>query len=131
MGQIQNADGSFAQARSSAVTRDLQTVQYNPERSEDKWIQAALTIEGKLGNWDLTVTGGHLRRKTVVDSDYSDYAYFYDALYGYSAYIRDDDDNPISTTQYIHGIDRSTKSFFETRIASPAEDRKSFIGGVF
>src|SRR3546814_4743776 len=96
MGQIQNADGSFAQERSSAVTRDLQTVQYNPERSEDKWIQAALTIEGKLGNWDLTVTGGHLRRKTVVDSDYSDYAYFYDALYGYSAYIRDDDDNPRS-----------------------------------
>ncbi|SNS85986.1 TonB-dependent receptor [Sphingopyxis indica] len=131
MGQIQNADGSFAQERSSAVTRDLQTVQYNPERSEDKWIQAALTIEGKLGNWDLTVTGGHLRRKTVVDSDYSDYAYFYDALYGYSAYIRDDDDNPISPNQYIHGIDRYKKSFFEARIASPADARVRFIGGVF
>ena len=69
MGQIQKANGSFAQERSSAVTRSLQTVQYNPERSDDKWIQAALTIEGKIGNWDLTVTGGHLRRKTLTDSD--------------------------------------------------------------
>ena len=30
-------------------------VQYNPERSNDQWIQAALTIEGKIGNWDLTL----------------------------------------------------------------------------
>src|SRR3546814_4570101 len=77
MGQIQKTNGSFAQERSSAVTGKRQTVQYNPESSKDKWLQAALTIEGKLGNWDLTVTGGHLRRKTDVESDYSDYAYFY------------------------------------------------------
>src|SRR3546814_1436366 len=61
--QIQKTNGSFAQERSNAVTGKLQTVQYNPESSKDKWLQAALTIEGKLGNWDLTVTGGHLRRK--------------------------------------------------------------------
>ncbi len=36
MGQIQKANGSFAQERSAAVTRSLQTVQYNPERSDDK-----------------------------------------------------------------------------------------------
>lgn len=131
MGQIQKADGSFAQERSSAVTSDLQTVQYNPERSEDKWLQAALTIEGKLGNWDLTVTGGHLRRKTVVDSDYSDYAYFYDALYGYGVYFYDNNGDLVSPNQYIHGIDRYKKSFFEARIASPADARVRFIGGVF
>src|SRR3546814_13573043 len=86
MGQVQNANGNFAQERSTAVTGDLQTVQYNPELSKDRWLQAALTIEGTIGYWDLTVTGGPLRRKTVVDSDYSDYVYFYDALdaYGYS-----------------------------------------------
>ncbi|WP_332817219.1 TonB-dependent receptor [Sphingopyxis sp.] len=131
MGQIQKANGSFAQERSAAVTRSLQTVQYNPERSDDKWIQAALTIEGKIGSWDLTVTGGHLRRKTLTDSDYSDYAYFYDALYGSGAYIYDNDGDLISPNQYIQGIDRYRRSFGEIRVASPADARIRFIGGLF
>ncbi|WP_416194942.1 TonB-dependent receptor [Sphingopyxis sp.] len=131
MGQVQESNGSFAQERSSAVTRKLQTVQYNPEHSKDKWLQAALTIEGKIGSWDLTVTGGHLRRKTKVESDYSDYAYFYDSLYGYAVYFYDNDGDQVNPNQYIQGIDRYKKSFFEARVASPADARIRFIGGVF
>ncbi|RYD42033.1 MAG: TonB-dependent receptor, partial [Sphingomonadales bacterium] len=131
MGQIQKADGSFAQERSSAVTRSLQTVQYNPERGDDKWIQAALTIEGKIGNWDLTATGGHLRRKTLTDSDYSDYAYFYDALFGSGAYLYDNAGDVISPNQYIQGVDRYRRNFGEIRVASPADARVRFIGGLF
>jgi len=131
MGQIQKTNGSYAQERSGAVTKSLQTVQYNPESSKDKWLQAALTIEGKVGSWDLTVTGGHLRRKTDVESDYSDYAYFYDALYGSGASFYDNNDNLVSPNQYILGIDRYKKSFVEARIASPADAPIRFIGGLF
>jgi outer membrane receptor protein involved in Fe transport len=131
MGQVQEANGSFAQERSTAVTRKLQTVQYNPEFSKDKWIQAALTIEGKIGSWDLTATGGHLRRKTTTESDYSDYAYFYDALYSYGAYFYDNNDDLVSPNQYIQGVDRYKRSFAEVRIASPADARIRFIGGLF
>ncbi len=131
MGQVQKANGSFAQERSTAVTRKLQTVQYNPERSDDKWIQAALTIEGKIGSWDLTATGGHLRRKTTTESDYSDYAYFYDALYGYGAYFYDNNGDLVNPNQYIQGVDHYKRSFAEVRIASPADARIRFIGGLF
>lgn len=131
MGQIQKTNGSFAQERSNSVTGKLQTVQYNPESSKDKWLQAALTIEGKLGNWDLTVTGGHLRRKTDVQSDYSDYAYFYDALAGSAVYLYDNAGDQISPNQYIRGIDRYRRNFFEARVASPADARIRFIGGLF
>jgi iron complex outermembrane recepter protein len=131
MGQSQKTEGSFAVERSGQTNGGLQTVQYNPESSNDKWIQAALTIEGKIGNWDLTATGGHLRRKTETQSDYSDYAYFYDALSGYSAYYRDNADNPVSPNQYIQGVDRYKKSFGELRISSPADAPLRFIGGVF
>ncbi|MBA3940024.1 MAG: TonB-dependent receptor [Sphingopyxis sp.] len=131
MGQIQKADGSFAQERSSAVNRSLQTVQYNPERTDDKWIQAALTIEGKIGSWDLTATGGHLRRKTLTDSDYSDYAYFYDAINGSGAYFYDNNGDLVNPNQYIQGIDHYKRSFAEIRIASPADARVRFIGGLF
>ena len=131
MGQIQKVDGSFAQERSTAVNRSLQTVQYNPERSKDKWLQAALTIEGKIGNWDLVATGGHLWRRDRVESDYSDYAYFYDALYGYGAFFYDNNDNLVSPNQYIRGGDRYKRMFGEFRISSPQDARIRLIAGVF
>ncbi|MEZ5681517.1 MAG: TonB-dependent receptor [Erythrobacter sp.] len=131
MGQVQEAHGSFAQERSTAVTGDLQTVQYNPEYSKDKWLQAAMTIEGKIGNWDLVATGGHLWRRDVVNSDYSDYAYFYDALYGYGAYFYDNNYDLVSPNQYIEGGDRYKRWFGEIRVASPAEAPIRFIGGLF
>ena len=131
MGQIQNADGSFAQERSTAVTRSLQTVQYNPESSKDKWLQAALTIEGKIGNWDLVATGGHLWRRTDVESDYSDYAYFYDALAGYGNYFYDNNDDLVNPNQFIQGNDRYRRVFGELRLSSPQDAPLRFIGGVF
>ena len=131
MGQVQKTEGSFAQERSGQTTRALQTVQYNPESSRDKWIQAALTIEGKVGNWDITATGGHLRRKTETQTDYSDYAYFYDALSGYGNYFYDNAGDLVNPNQYVQGIDRYKKSFGELRIASPADAPLRFIGGLF
>jgi outer membrane receptor protein involved in Fe transport len=131
IGQVQKTEGSYANERSGQNSGKYQTVQYNPEGSKDKWIQAALTIEGKLGNWDLTLTGGHLRRKTETESDYSDYGYFYDALAGYGAYWYDNAGDYVSPNQYIQGIDRYRKSFAEFRVASPQDASLRFIGGLF
>jgi outer membrane receptor protein involved in Fe transport len=137
MGQIQKANGNFAQERSSAVTDDRQTIQYNPEWSKDKWLQAALTIEGQLGSWDLVATGGHLWREDETYQDYSDYAYFYDSYYfvesgGTSGYIvTDNDGNQVSPNQYIEGGDVYRRMFGELRINSPQDAPLRFIGGVF
>ncbi len=131
MGQVQRADGSFSQERSGQTNDELQIVQYNPEGSKDKWIQAALTIEGKLGNWDVTLAGGHLRRKTETQSDYSDYAYFYDALAGYGTYFYDNAGNLVNPNQYIQGVDRYRKTFGELRVASPADAPFRVIAGLF
>jgi iron complex outermembrane receptor protein len=131
IGQVQEASGSFAQERSSAVNDKLQTVQYNPESSMDKWLQAALTIEGKIGNWDLVATGGYLWREDRVDQDYSDYAYFYDALFGYGSYFYDNAGDLVSPNQYIKGGDKYRRHFGEVRISSPRDNPLRFIGGLF
>lgn len=131
MGQVQKTNGSFAQERSSAVSGKLQTVQYNPEKSKDEWYQAALTIEGKIGNWDLTATGGILNRKDWTQSDYSDYSYFYDALFGSGAYLYDNAGDLVSPNQYIKGKDVYHRQFGEIRISSPQSNPLRFIGGVF
>lgn len=133
MAQKQKVNGSFAQERyaDGSTPGKYKTVQYNPEGSVDKWYNAGLTIEGKIGNWDMTYAGGYLRRKDRVNSDYSDYAYFYDSLAGYGAYFYDNGGNLVSPNQYIQGKDSYRKYFQEFRIASPSDAPIRLIAGLF
>ncbi|HEY6661493.1 MAG TPA: TonB-dependent receptor plug domain-containing protein, partial [Sphingomicrobium sp.] len=48
---------------------------------KDKFWQAALTIQGKIANFDVTYAGAYMDRKTFTLSDYADYADAYDQLY--------------------------------------------------
>ena len=67
---------------------DLEVQHFFPEFRNDEFVQAALTIEGKLGNWDLTYAGAYLDRKTFSSSDYTDYAEAYDQLGEHEAEVR-------------------------------------------
>jgi outer membrane receptor protein involved in Fe transport len=128
MAQKQLSYGSFAE---ESGLGNYQVQQFNNERFNDKWFQAALTIEGKLGNWDLTYAGSFLKRKINSESDYVDYAYFYDALFGSGAFFYDNAGNLVNPNQYVVGIDRFKKQSHELRIASPADQPLRFIGGLF
>lgn len=128
MAQKQKANGNFSVEQGLG---DLQIMQFNPEFTDDKWFQAALTIEGKIGSWDLTYAGAYLKRKVVGASDYSDYSYFYDALSGYGAYFYDNNDVLVNPNQYIQSTDRFSKQSHELRVASPADARIRFVGGLF
>ena len=128
VGQKQISRGNFAQERGLG---DLEIMQFNPERTEDKWIQAALTVEGKLGNFDVTYAGSLLRRKVDQQLDYSDYSYFYDALSGYGVYFEDNDGNQVNPNQYIEAVDRYRKMSHELRLTSPADKRVRLVGGLF
>jgi iron complex outermembrane recepter protein len=128
MGQYQKSHGFFAQ---ESGLDELQVQQFNPERTTDKWYQAALTVEGRIANLDVTYAGAYMKRRTYGDLDYADYAYFYDALFGYGAYFVDNDDNLVNPNQFIQYYDRYTKQSHELRFATPAEDRVRFIGGLF
>lgn len=126
MGQKQDTTGNFSYDR---ATGDLKVKRYLPESSQDEWYQAALTVEGKVGNFDLTYSGSYLSRKGTTEQDYSDYSYFYDLAYGY--YNTDNNGNPTDPSQAINGIDRYMKTSHELRLASPAEARLRFVGGLF
>lgn len=128
MGQKQVSHGFFGQ---ESGLEELQVAQFNPERFNDRWFQAALTIEGKIGSWDVTYAGAYLKRRITGESDYADYAYFYDALFGYGAYFYDNNGDLINPNQYIQSDDRFTKQSHELRFASPADKRVRFVGGLF
>ena len=130
MGQEQKTRGTFGYDRTLG---ELEVAHVHPERSKDRWYQAALTVEGKVANLDITYAGGYLNRKVDTESDYQDYAYWYDVAYegAFGTYFYDDAGDPIDFSQYIQGKDRYDRYTHELRFATPAENRLRFVGGVF
>jgi len=102
-----------------------------PEYAHDTWVQAALTVQGKIANLDVTYSGGYMDRQINAASDYTDYSFFYDTLYGYGAYIYDNHGNFIDPQQYIFEKDHFTKISQELRFATPADQPLRFVGGLF
>jgi len=126
----QTAHGGGINAYDPAVG-DLKVTHFFPENFEDRWTQSALTVQGKIGNFDLVYTVSHLDRSDHYDQDYSDYSFWYDTLYGYGAYITDKNGNLIDPSQHIHAQDKYKKTSNELRISSPKDNRFRFTAGLF
>jgi iron complex outermembrane recepter protein len=116
---------------------DLQVQRFYPDFSNDRFVQAALTIEGKIGNWDLTYAGAYLDRKISGSSDYTDYAESYDSLYssvggvaGYF-YFQNAAGANIDPRQFTTSNPKYRKLSQELRVSSPADERFRVIAGLF
>jgi iron complex outermembrane receptor protein len=111
---------------------DLKVNRFQPDTDHDRWYQAALTINGKIGRYDLTYSGGYFNRAIDSQTDYTDYSVAYDQAFGSGAYWVDRNGVPLATpVQEIIGRDRFEKGSNELRLASPATDRFRFIVGLF
>ena len=134
MAQKQNADGTFAY---EPQLGDLNVATFRDDFGEDQWYQAAMTIEGRIGNFDLVYNGSYLAREIEALTDYSDYAYFYDVLYGSGAYfvgdcLAQDYSCPVvSPSQYFASVDQFTKHSQELRVATDIGGRLNLQAGVF
>ena len=128
MAQRQLSHGTFGV---ESGLGDLQVMQFNPERADDSWYQAALTVQGRIANFDLTYAGAYMQRQIDGEFDYVDYAYFYDALAGYGAYFYDNDGNLVNPNQYIISDDSFSRMTHELRLASPADRPIRLIAGAF
>jgi outer membrane receptor protein involved in Fe transport len=116
---------------------DLQTQRFRKEPGTDKWTQYALTVEGKVGDFDITYAGAYMDRPNNGINDYTDYADAYDAYYesygglrNYQYYF-DDAGNPIPPLQYITGGNHFKKLSQELRVATPADKPFRIIAGAF
>jgi outer membrane receptor protein involved in Fe transport len=126
--QNTNADGAFG---FDPLVGDLKVSHAYPERSDDRWTQAAATLTGKIGNFDLVYAYAHLDRDITGDFDYADYGFWYDTLYAYGSYFTDNAGNLINPAQFTHNVDAYGKRSHEIRISSPKEDRFHYTLGAF
>jgi outer membrane receptor protein involved in Fe transport len=119
---------------------DLKIDRFRDDVRKDRFWQAALTVQGKIGDFDVTYAGAYMDRTTYTLSDYADYADAYDKLYAnynpeYAGlayfYYQDSAGNFINPQQFIIGTDHFKKLSQELRIASPADKPFRVIAGLF
>src|SRR4029079_9955299 len=116
---------------------DLQTARFRKEPGVDQWTQYALTVEGKVGDFDITYAGAYMDRPNHGTSDYTDYAEDYDKHYETRGGIRhyyyyfDDAGNPILPVQYITGGNHFKKLSQELRVATPSDKPFRVIACAF
>jgi iron complex outermembrane recepter protein len=112
---------------------DLKVSHYHPEKTSDRWYQAALTVEGRISNFDLVYAGAYLHRNDETQQDYADYSFFYDSCCAYASsdYIFDNAGGAIDPTQFINATDGYRSQSHELRISSPKDRRFRFVLGAF
>jgi outer membrane receptor protein involved in Fe transport len=116
---------------------DLETQRFRKEPGRDKWTQYALTVEGKIGDFDITYAGAYMNRPNHSTNDYTDYADAYDVYYeAYGGianyfYYFDDAGDPILPLQYITGGNHFKKWSQELRVATPDDKPFRVIAGAF
>ena len=126
--QTQKSHGAYLY---DPAVGDLQVQDFTPEYGSDEWVQASLTIKGKLGTWDVTYAGGYFARTAQVVQDYSAYTVAYDALGPVYATFFDGQGHNLDPTQNYSGKDIYSKLNNELRVSSPAGNSWHVTAGVF
>jgi iron complex outermembrane recepter protein len=131
--QKQETEGSWGDDLSTTLVSGKNKVaHFEKEFTDDQWTQYGLTIEGKIGNFDMVYSANYLDRQVDGSFDYSDYAYWYDQAYDYfSSFFFDNNGNPISPSANFTNDDGYTKQSHELRISSPSDKRLRGMLGFF
>ena len=126
--QHQSADGGYLYDPKKG---DLKVTDYLPSTYKDRWYQAALTIQGKLSDWDITYAGGYFQRKVNNNPDYSYYSVAYDTYGSNATYFPDGAGGYLDPSQSAHLFDKYTKFTSELRVSSPADKPFRVTTGMF
>ena len=125
--QDQIANGSFLY---NPAVGNLQVSNFTPEFNKDRWYQAALTIEGKISDWDVLYAGGYFGRSIRNEADYSFYTVEYDKMPGFTEFPNGHG-GYLDPTQYFSGHDQYTKQTHELRVSSPVAYPLRAVAGLF
>ena len=128
MGQVVSANGFFAYDPSIG---DLALTHFGPESSHDSWTQGALTVEGKIHDFDVVYAGAFMKRNASSIAEYSDYSLFYDRLFGSGAYWLGNNGQPIMPQQLVISENQFEKWSHELRFSTPQQYPLKATAGLF
>jgi outer membrane receptor protein involved in Fe transport len=128
MAQSLDTEGFFAY---DPAVGDLQLAHFGPESTQDSWYQTALTVEGKMSDFDLVYAGGYMKRTSHTVAEYSDYSLFYDRVFGSGASWVGNNGTPIMPEEFVIGAGYFEKWSHELRLSTPADKPVKATVGLF
>jgi iron complex outermembrane receptor protein len=128
MGQSTAANGFFGY---DPAVGPLELVHSGPENDQDSFTQTALTVEGKVSDFDITYAGAWFTRNQHSIADYSDYSYWYDKYSGSGAFWTNNAGTPIMPQEFVIEDNHYTKLSNELRVSSPQQYFIKGTAGLF
>jgi iron complex outermembrane recepter protein len=128
MAQDLHTDGFFGY---DPTVGDLKLAHFGPESTDDSWYQSALTVEGKLSNFDVVYATAYMKRTSHTVADYSDYSVFYDRVFGSGSRWTGNNGKPIMPQEYVLGGGDFEKWSHELRVSTPADKPVKATVGLF
>ena len=143
-------DGDFTQETwkalgdGTAIPSQLAVARFAPSTGDDSVTDYTLTVQGKIGNWDLTFSSGYAMRKYETYAEYVDYSLAYQqyefgasaASSYYGCQIAPPGAKttacwPSNPTMYDPRRNDYRNLSNELRISSPVEYPVRFVGGLY
>ena len=127
--QYLDAKGSF---NYDPKLGDLTVHDFGPTENRDAWVQAALTINGKVGDFDVISSSGYFHRRIKNSNDYTYYTAHYDQPGNTSSiWFHDKNGNLINPTQEYTGNNTYDKFTQEVRVSVPKSWPFTLTAGAF
>ena len=106
---------------------DLNQVRFTKESLNDKWYQAALTVNARLPFGDLVATASYFDRNFRYEADATDYEFAFSNGAAYASY-----DFGLNPRGYATNHEKTKITTFEARLSSPADStsRWGWLGGA-
>jgi iron complex outermembrane receptor protein len=128
MGQQTAANGFFAY---DPGVGHLDVTHFGPENDQDSFTQAAMTVEGKVHDFDIVYTGAWFVRNQHSIADYADYSYWYDKYYGSGAYWNNNAGKAAEPQEFVIEKHHYTKWSNELRMSTPQQYVVKGTVGIF
>ena len=128
MGQTMDANGFFGY---DPAVGDLKLVHFGPETTHEAFTSAALTVEGKVSDFDIVYAGGFLARNSRAVADYSDYSYFYDKYFASGALWTGNSGQIVEPQEIVLTRGRYNKWSHELRVTTPQNYPVKATVGLF
>ena len=128
MGQSLGAVGFFGY---DPAVGPLEVTHFGPENDQDSFTQEALTVEGKVSDFDIVYTGAYFVRNQHSIADYADYSYFYDKYFGSGANWVNNAGTPAEPQEFVIEKHHYTKWSNELRVTTPQQYAVKGTVGIF
>ncbi len=112
--------------------KDYQVTLFNDSVTKDSFANTAITISGKIGDFDLVYSGSRLKRDNFIQGDYTNYARgLWGTYYQCTGFSGASVDKCYTPSSIWQNIIENTNVSHELRFSTPSDWKVTAVAGLF